>query len=433
MSALDSCVPHTRERAAHDVVDARLGPVLGTEPVELHPSLPTALACSAATVSGAGQHQASPGGAAWWSPVTAAQAALGEAVERYAAASAPVVRRASWAQLDEEGVAAHDPRRGRLHSAEQYATPGFGFTPWDAETVLSWTPALDSDGRPILVPAALAAMTVPDGEPVSHLPVNAGIAAARSPADAGARALEELLERHCVATAWLGDLRWSRRDVPRWIRSAFGGTAAAYDIQLYAVPNAFGLPVAAVLVQQHQGPVIGMGTALRPRWEDAVAKAAAEAVVSCQAAHQLDDAELLADWRQFTDESPIRSWRADRRYLDDYDPRWRDVVDVFCHVQLYLDPRLRTDLARRLADGIDPPAWPEQVDLPDRDAYRRILLDRGYQVLSVDLTSSDIARCGWSVHRSLVPGLRATMPAAFPPLGGDWEVEPTCTLPFPHA
>jgi len=420
-------------RASDDVIDSRLGPVLGIEPVTLHPSLPRALICYAAAIAGVGRRQASPGGAAWWSPALAERAALGEAVERYAAASAPIVRRASWAQLRDEGVAALDPRLANPHSPAQYAAPGFPFSPWTEDTVLSWTPAVRADGRVTLAPAALAAMTPPDDEPASHLPVNAGVAAARSAAESGDRALEELLERHCVATAWLGDVRWPERPAPRWLREALGGDAAAYDLRLHAVPNEFGLPVAAVLLQQRRGPAIGMGAALRPRWKDAVAKAAAEAVVSCQAAHQLDDRELMDAWLQSVDDAPIRPWRADRRYRDDYDRGWRDVIDVFCHVQLYLDPRLRADLEHRLSGGVTVPQWPEHADLPDRSAYRRVVRERGYEALTVNLTTPDAARCGWSVHRSLVPGLRATMPAAFPPLGGRWDVEPSCPVPLPHA
>lgn len=417
------------------LVDSRLGLVTAIEEPARHPSLPDALSIASARLAGLPPGAATPGGAAWWSRTTARTAALGEAVERYAATHRVIIRRASADELTAEGVAHLDPVALAPHSAGQYAAPGFPFTAPDRGRTISWCRAVDVQGAEVLVPASRVGLEIIGGEPIPHLPINAGIAAGSDLARAGAAALEEALERHAVATSWIGGLSWPRLPVPDWLLAVLGGRAACYDIAVHAVPDPFGLPVTAVLLTQKDGPVLGMGTALRPRRADAIAKAAAEAVVSCQAAHQLDDPETLAAWAG----GPLRAWRADRHYRDSYRADLHDLVDVFCHVQLYLDPRARADVLDRLASGRPATDWPEAADVPDRRVYVERVVAAGHLPYLVDLTTPDLARVGFAAAASVVPGLRCTAPAAFPHLGGAWP-QPLSTPesellppPLPHA
>lgn len=418
----------------HDLVDERLGIVRAVEPVPLHPMLPHSLHLVAAVLSGPAAHHAAPGGAAWWDPAAAAAAALGEAAERYCVGSAPVALwHTSWTELAADGVTAIDPADLALHSAAQHAAPGFPFARFDRELPVAWVPGTELGGAPVLVPRSLLVLDLPEADSPTHLPVNAGLAAGPDWNTAVCSALEELLERHCVATAWLGGVAFERLPTPGWLSGVLGGPTAAVEATVLGVPNEFGLPVAAVLLRDRESGVLGMGTALRPRLYAAVRKAAAEAVVSCQAAHQLDDGAALAAWLGDPATTALRPWRADRGYAQQYRPDWRDVVDVFCHVQLYLDPALWPVLDQRLSTGVRSPGWPARWELSDRAGYVPRVRAAGLRVVTVDLTTPDVAACGLVVVRVVVPGLRATAPAAFPFLGGSWATPPTCTLPFPHA
>lgn len=91
------------------LVDSRLGLVTAIDEPARHPSLPDALSIASARLAGLPPGAASPGGAAWWSRTTARTAALGEAVERYAATHRVIIRRASADELTAEGVAHLDP------------------------------------------------------------------------------------------------------------------------------------------------------------------------------------------------------------------------------------------------------------------------------------------------------------------------------------
>lgn len=426
----------TLTEAGTPVVDPRFGIVTAIEPRVLHPGLPSALSVAAAPLAGLPVGAATPGGAAWFSPSQARAAALGEAVERYAALAPRPVRRASANELAAAAVPHLDPVALALHSRAETERAGFPFAVPNRDRTIAWSAAGGRDGVPVLVPTAHVALGLVADEPATHVPVNAGIAAARGPCgarDARLAALEEVLERDAVITAWAWDVRWPRLATPPWLSAVFGGERAGYDLAVHAVPNRWGLPVSAVLVTRRDGGALGLGTALRPTRGAAVAKAAAEAVVSVHAAHEIDAESNAGAWAG----TALRAWRADRRYCEDYRSDWRDVTDVFCHVQLYLDPRMRRAALDRLAGGRPAPAsWAPAEEVAGRFAYDEVVRRHGGEAYGVELTTPDLARAGWAVARCVVPGARSSAPAAFAQLGADPPeglAEPTCLLPLPHA
>lgn len=424
------------------LVDRRCGIVRAVEPVVLHPELPRSLRVASAPLSpldGSGHGTATPGGAAWWDPTQARAAAIGEAVERYCATlPRRGLRRASHAELRAAGRDAVDPATLALHSEAQYAAPGFPFVRFTGDLPVLWARGTDTaTDAPVAVPASLVHLNHLSGptrdEPRTNLPVNAGLAAGTGLAAATAAALEELLERHAVATAWLRGDRLPALDPGDWLRALLGGPAGPLHVRAHLVPNEFDLPVAAVLVESRDTGVLGMGTALRPDLGFAVRKATAEAITSCHAAHQLqgDGGGLAAALGP-----PVKPWRADRTYRRAYRADYRDVADVFCHVQLYLDPAMGPLLAERL-DGPGPlPLGAAPCREPaTRGDYAARVRATGRRILAVDLTTPDVAACGLAAVRAVVPGLRATAPAAFPFLGGGAgpAITASCDLPLPHA
>ncbi|GAA1456711.1 YcaO-like family protein [Nocardiopsis exhalans] len=431
-------------RPLTDLVDARSGLVHSLVPEPLHPSLPPALHLVAAHPNtrhgGGARGQATPGGAAWWDRAAAEAAALGEAVERHCADSVPVERRSRWSDLAAEGVAAVDPASLALYSDQQYDAPGFPFVRFDRDLTVAWTRGYSvPEQEPVLVPTSLIGLGAVEGQPLTHLPVNAGVAAATDVDGARLSALEEVLERHCLATAWEFGTAFDPLPVPPWLTGVLGGDAAAQECFVWSVPNEFGLPVAAVLLRDRRDGVLGMGTALRPRTDAAVAKAAAEAVVSCQAARRLCDEREMGALFEEQPDTVLRPWRAQRDYARAYRSDLRDLVDVSCHVQYHLDPGVWPELSACLGSGTHPEGWSASREAADRAAYPGIVRERGYRVVAVDLTTPDVASCGLAVARAVVPGLRATAPAAFPMLGGSRPCPPERSLPhlrplpLPHA
>ncbi|QOC93440.1 YcaO-like family protein [Micromonospora craniellae] len=423
------------------LVDARCGIVRGIDGLALHPDLPSALkaaiASPSAYVPGApAGHQASPGGAAWWQPEAAAMAALGETIERYCAHAVPAgLTMTSWNELHLQGTDAVDPHQLALYDDEQYAARGFPFTRFTRDDTVTWAAGSDTvTGAPVLVPASLVYFSPATRGRMPHLPVNAGLAAGHDLRDATLRALEETIERHCLATAWLAGAGFVDVGAPAWLVDVLGGTDL-FELQVLHVPNPFALPVTVVLLRNSHSGLLGMGAALRPRRADAVAKAAAEAVVSYHAASQLDDEEILGGWLEGASSTALRPWRADRSYRQAYRADWRDVVDVFCHVQLYLDPAMWPPLRDRLSVTHAPDA-DRCVEAADREEYLKRLDAHGLRIVGVDLTTTDVRHAGLSAARVVVPGLRSTAPAAFPFLGGSWSLRrtgPACLLPLPHA
>ncbi len=362
-------------------------------------------------------------GCSWGDSELAARAAVGEAVERYCGhlVDASRLRWGSYRRWAEEGMDAVDPESLALYRASQRRRPGFAFAGLDRDDVVAWVEASDAAGGVVLVPAALvwlapgAHSATADGRQVA-LPVNAGIAAGPTLAAAQRGALAEVVERHCLAQAWHG-------------RSGFPVVSSAGAAEVRLVPNRFGLPVALALCRNLAEDLLGVGCSAAPTWVEAAAKAGAEAAFMVETARLV--AAGMESWERPA--GPIAPHREDRRYRGSYRADLADATDITCHLQLLLDPEVREAIERRLGAAV---AEDSAVPGPATDpgALRQTLEAAGLRPLTVDLTTADVARCGLAVARVVVPGLRATGPAAFPYLGDGADPLPAdpCLLPVPH-
>jgi ribosomal protein S12 methylthiotransferase accessory factor len=188
------------------------------------------------------------------------------------------------------------------------------------------------------------------------------------------------------------------------------------------LPNQFGIPtVAAVLWQREEG-FLNVGFGCRPEPVAAAFKAATEAFTLQEGSRDLNNPDGL--YRRGAIEAMVsdrflKPWRADRLYLDDFHPQFRDVTVLLCQQQLFLDPSaqeaVRPWLDTARAGHIrDVPSTPEHSLV----CYEELLRREGLDVYYADLTTSDVALAGVSVVRVLIPGLVGNFPAAFPLLGG---------------
>lgn len=429
------------------LIDPRLGIIRRIEPQPLHPSLPAGLYAARASIADSRVYSpwasdSGSAGFAWWSEEEAFAAAAGEAIERTCGNLIPPgLRRASWNELQEAAV---DPERLALYSGAQHATGGFPFVRFTRDLPVLWAEGKDLEtGERALVPASLTWVTFFTGEPTrveprTHFTNYAGVAAGPSREAAELSALEEVLERDAVTLGWIAGTPLPRLVPHSSLEPLLAGARGTLETRLYLFPNLFGAPVIGALMRDRETGLVGMGTACRPDPVRAALKAVAEAAQIQEICRTLDDPEDPA--RRRATEVPgaaVKPWRADRAYRREYRADWRDVRDLLCQLQLYLDPEMRTPLEERLAGGPEIPLA-EVPPLPGgRDEIVRRLAVHGCRPVAVDLTTPEVASAGFAVARVIAPGLTGNSPAAFPYLGGRrleealGDREP-CLLPLPY-
>ncbi len=413
-------------------VDSRTGLVTGVRTALLRGRLHVAFADLAAT-AGYGLPLGNPTvcGASWHDPAEARRRALGEAAERHCGHLVPGDRlvRATWHELAPGAI---DPQTLALYSPGQTARDGFPFTGLARTDRTHWVRGGHCDGAPVWAPAALVWLTPfrVRSRPVV-LPVSAGIAAGPDLASARSSALAEVVERHALATAWASGHAFPELAGVRLPQ------VPGVRLSAHAVPNLLDAPVVLCVAEdtgEEFGGTAGVGCAFVPGAADpltaAAWKAAAEAVQSLDTTAQLAAGDL-SEWER--PHGPLAPHRLDRAFASSYRPDLADATDVTCHLQLLADPSFSARVLTRLArGGLTAPAEPTVMGRFDTDAA---LTGRGLQAVTVDLTSPDVAVCGLAVARVIVPGLRATAPAAFPFLGDGADPLPgrPDLSPVPHA
>lgn len=418
------------------LVDSRTGLLTSVDRLPHDPAWPGSLVMTVAQVADIGRRLPWPAdrvstGTAFDDETIARRAAIGEAVERYCGNFVPQgLRRASYAQLRAAGETAIDPASLCLYSPRQYDDPGSPFVRFTADLPVLWTLGYRlRDTAPAWVPASLVWVNYFVGhraaEPRTNFVFYAGIAAGTDRADAERSALEEIIERDATELWWRAQGPVVGLDVQGSPRAASAfATARPAPMRYHAVhvPSVFEVPVVGVLAVDTDQDVVGLGLAARPDPVDALRKALAEAVsLRSYALGLADPAGTI--WQAIehglVDATPFKPWRADRAYLDSYRADFRDVLDLGCQSQVYLDPRTRP----WLSDLIEPARRMPVGDIPavtgdPRQAYLDRLERQSIDAYGVDLTTDDIADAGLAVVRVIAPGTYSNAPAGFPFLGG---------------
>jgi ribosomal protein S12 methylthiotransferase accessory factor len=364
-------------------------------------------------------------------------AAVGEAVERYCGNAVPDdLRHATWHELTAAGEDALDPTSLALYSPRQHAQPGFPFVPFTRDLRVAWVPGSDlRTDEAVWVPATLAYLDYRHGsragEPPVHSLVYSGIATGADRVSAQRSALEELLERDACTIWWAsgaparlvddGDLVVGRLGQP--------GQGSQPQVRLLHIPSELGVPVVAAFLEapHPDGPAghrhLAFGAACRADPAAAAAKALTEALGLLQLTRQLDDPTSDV-WRAveageierhvFLPHRPDRSYR--RLAGEDY----RELTDLPPIAQLYLDPAMQSAPLDRLrpTDAVRLDALSAAVPGEHLEGYLEPLAARGIRVVSVDLTTPDVAAAGLTVVRVIAPGLVGNAPPAFPLRGG---------------
>lgn len=439
------------------LVDDQVGVVTGVQELAPLPGMPARLRVCAVDVADMRRVADWPNdrqafGTSWSDFGAARRSAVGEAVERYCGSRLPEdrLRFGSYAQLRRAGVPALDPRRLHLYSQRQYQSEGFPFAPLTVDAECAWVEGHSwTTGEPAWVPAFLVAHG--EHDPVAYSdPLVAGVACGVSEEHAVTSGLEEVIERDTTMLWWANAARLPRLPMPDRIRELVADSLDAYDISLIHLDNEFDVPVLAAVVRDRAAGWLGIGFATRPDPLEAAEKALAEGFTLHHTCRFLDDDKTLADGlAELPHLGNLKPYRADRRYLDSYRPDFSDVRDLLCQQQVHLDPRAGErvapwvlDLPTRPWDGL--PAL-EQRSL---EAYRERVEARGFEVISVDLTTCDAEAAGFSAAHTIVPGLVSNFPAGMPMWGDGrigragvrlgWRSQPLAeeefnVFPLPHA
>lgn len=321
------------------------------------------------------------------SPGAAAAAAVGEAVERYAATWIPADRLV-YATAAELGGDAVSPERFALFAEQQYGEPAFPFVRFDGRTRVPWVcgRAL-RDGRPAWLPAELVFLgDLGNSSRIGYATSN-GMACAADPATATLRGLYELVERDAFMLVWrnrlslpLLDWRGHRklRELDDRYFAATGMDYAAVDLsRIHGVPSVLGV------VRARRGPgALGVGAGTSATVGAAWWKALSEAFSTHAAARRIAALEpgipVPDAVNSFHDHIRYHASSEGARtaaFLDASDERV-DVRDV-----------------PRLAEGGEVEALLDRVERAGSSAY------------AVDVTSPDVRRLGLHVVKTLAPEL----------------------------
>ncbi|MDX2685439.1 YcaO-like family protein [Streptomyces scabiei] len=450
--------PVTRGDAEADLlVDDQVGVVTGVQELAPLPGMPARLRACAVDVADMRRVADWPNdrqafGTSWSGFDGARRSAVGEAVERYCGSRLPQdrLRVGSYTALRRAGVPALDPRRLHLYSRRQYLSDGFPFVPLTTDSECAWVEGRSwTTGEPVWVPAFLVAHG--EHDPVAYSdPLVAGVAAGVTQEQAVTSGLEEVIERDTTMLWWANTPRLPRLPMPERIHELVHDSLDAYDITLIHLDNEFDVPVLAAAVSDRANRRLTIGFAARPDALQAAEKALAEGFTLHHTCHYLDNDKALAEGQeQLPHLGNLKPYRADRRYLDSYRADFVDVRDLLCQQQLHLDPRAGERVAPWVRD-LPTGSWDGLPALPERSlaAYRERVEARGFEVISVDLTTCDVEAAGFSAAHTIVPGLVSNFPAGMPMWGGGriadaavrlgWRPEPPAEeelnhFPLPHA
>ncbi|MFD7654142.1 YcaO-like family protein [Actinosynnema sp. NPDC059797] len=346
-------------------------------------------------------------------------AAVGEAVERYCGNRVPPgLRTATAAELRAEGARHFGPDDLPFFADWQYGQPGFPYRPFTDDVPIAWAEG-EEGGEPCLLPASWVHLNYHSGarrrEPRLHHLNYAGIATGVSAEDAFTRALLELVERDALERWWhLGapTTGIAVDDVPGLAAELAG---CPLEVHLVELPTEHPVScVAAVVVDPATGIVAGGGAA-RFDPAEACTKAVLEAVhtwVFTQGLLEPDGWVFQAVEAGVLAEGLYLDHRPDRSYRDAAGERCSRVRDLGAQVQVWLDPRVRAELLHRFTEPSRTTSLAVRGDLADLRASLA-----GERVVTVDLTTPDVAEAGLRVVRVCATGLVPNAPAAFRYLG----------------
>lgn len=341
-----------------------------------------------------GIQAANHGAACSYSAERAVVRACGESVERYCAAYLDLASTtvATAQELVARGDRVLRPEELFPYTNRQYADPAFPFARSDGQDVRWSLARSERTGGPVRVPSSC--VHVPylfdaDVEAFTHMPISTGLAAGPSRAMCIEKGCLEAIERDALMVRWYG-----RRSTPRIDPASCLGLSPEIDALLSAAPAGsrwylslltvdLDVPVVAALLIDDVGrPMTSLGIAADSDSSHAILLALEEALLT----------------RFMLTRSPE---------LRAGGPLGGECATLRDHALVHAGSR---DLRERMGFLIDDGPLLASDDVARRFAGPSsglsVLLAAGFDVLTVDVTTEDVARAGFVVVRSIVPGLQ---------------------------
>lgn len=397
------------------IYDPRIGIVSALDEVPLAPNAPQfphyhAQICDPAALGGIATNRSVE--AAATSREAAVVAVLRESLSRYCAAlydrdGLPVAGAA------EARFACLGPDDFALFGNQQYAEPGFPYVPFDEETPVRWTSAVDlASGETAYAPAAMVWFPFHYLRSAGDLPIVAsepgGLACGEGVAAAALAGVRDVVARDAAALFWQAMIPAPpvRIDtLPQLLRDMaqrFELAGDAITIRDITTDNRIPSVVAIAASERPERPAFVFAAAadLDPR--------AAIVEALCRLARNRRFAEVTMRTRERP--SPTNDWEDVLASADhvnvaaDHDNRgllaWMSVAD---------EQREWRDLESGATGSID----------GDLETVIGRILTTGHRVYAANLTSEDIAGLGLNVCRTIVPGYQPLFAGhRLRPLGG---------------
>lgn len=339
------------------------------------------------------------------------RAALLEGLERLAWLKAGRQKMTIFASYQDRKAEAVHPAEMGLYRPETYRKHSL-YTPFHKDLVIPWIWGYSfRKGRPILIPKNLACSNN-DNSPLIVSDTTSGCAIGGSPEEAIFFGLMELIERDGILLSWYTKTSPRRVDLKYCNNRAILHLVDRYDrigYDIHILDTRFDMPVpsvaaVAVLRDTHLTrseddperirPTFGMGGGASFSPENAILSALAEVgywVHNTRIDHHMD--EIMA-------------------MVQDYE-KVRAVSD---HALLYGVPEAASKASFLYQNSIFCPfdacyaEWlaqrPQSLDLrDDLLSCVQLILDRGMDVIAVDLTDPEQERMGLTTFKVIVPGL----------------------------
>ncbi|WHZ23395.1 MAG: hypothetical protein OJF47_002507 [Nitrospira sp.] len=323
--------------------------------------------------------------------------AIGEAIERYCSAIFET-EDFQLTSYDDAPFACVPPDRFAMYSAEQCARPDFPYVPFTNGTPVKWTPARDAQtGEPWYVPAAMVYMPYFFDEAHGEHPIvqrmSTGLACHCSPSEAAMSAVCEVIERDAMTISWQAGL-----GMPQIIQNSL----SEHNRDLVARFDRIGCSVTLFdLTMDHRVPTIL--SVFRSRITEAPALAfSAASSLDSEAAVRKSLEELAHTLRLAQQIKTSLPTFVPAPHYDNVDTQ-DDHVHLYCdHANIRL-----AEFVFNSREHIDFRAIPNLATgdpETDLNILTRQIRNIGHQVLTVDLTTSDVRDVGLSVIRAIVPG-----------------------------
>ncbi len=352
-------------------------------------------AVAADTRAFAEQHNFARAGGSADHPDRALAKAIGEAVERYCAAIYAQDELPLRTAVEAE-FSVVDPAVFALNSASQYAEEGFWLVPFERDTPVRWTPAVDAlSGETRYVPAAMVYVPYwyePRGEAPIAQPISTGLSCHTSFEEAAAVSLAEVVERDAFTIVWQAKIappRIAVHTLPPGLARLHGRFGSAgFDVTLFDITLDNRIPT-VLAVSRH-----------RSRECPAVVVAASASLDPARATRGA--LEELAHTGHYCQEIV--------RELPRLGPDARGaVVDQESHLNYWCDQAnaggieflFAANTETRYDDLEDAGTGSVAGDL--RELCTRIAAT-GHRPLLCDLTTPDVAELKLAVVRAVVPG-----------------------------